>query len=201
MGLFKSVFNYIFKEKDVEKETLSKKEIVKNNTEEHIDIEKDNFFEYLENKLNNYQYTLTNLIEKELDLTEGIFLEMLNIVNEIKHLNDDAAYNGNKESLINSFIVTKNATIKAIEVRNFLSNNHVLEIGVDEIISAFYILNLAIFEMRDTLEFKTEEIKNILVTIYICATGDLNGNISNVTLENVKKIRFITKWLESHKFN
>lgn len=55
--------------------------------------------------------------------------------------------------------------------------------------------------MRDTLQFKNEEIKNILLTIYIGSTGDLNGNISNVTLENVNKIKFITKWLDSHKFN
>lgn len=44
MGLFKSVFNYIFKEK----------EIIKNNTELHTNIKKDDFFEYLESKLNNY---------------------------------------------------------------------------------------------------------------------------------------------------
>ncbi len=201
MGLFKSLFSYIFKEKNSEKETSSVIEIVKNNTEKHTDIKKDDFFEYLENKINNYPYTFDNLIEKNIYLTEAIFLEMLNIVNEIKHLTDDAVYNANKESLINSFIVTKNATLKAIKVRNFLLDNHVLEIGVDEIVSAFYILNVAIFEMRDTLQFKNEEIKNILLTIYIGSTGDLNGNISNVTLENVNKIKFITKWLDSHKFN
>lgn len=119
MGLFKSLFSYIFKEKNSEKETSSVIEIVKNNTEKHTDIKKDDFFEYLENKINNYPYTFDNLIEKNIYLTEAIFLEMLNIVNEIKHLTDDAVYNANKESLINSFIVTKMQLLKLLKLEIF----------------------------------------------------------------------------------
>jgi hypothetical protein len=143
---------------------------------------------------------LEYLIKNEIYISKKTFTQMFILVDEIRYLNDDVAYNGNIASLADSFKLTKIAVSKADEIRNILLTNN-FEVGADEIVTAFYIINLSQITIKNDLEFNFEEIKNVLLTIHISSTGDFSKNISDIRTENIDKTIIVAKWIKFHKLN
>lgn len=140
------------------------------------------------------------LINNKLYISEEIFTQLFTYVNEIKFLNDDITYNGKIEKLEDSFKITKQATLIAINVKEFLTKNN-FDAALDEIVAAFYIVNLSNLRIQQNLEFDKNEVRNVILTIYITATMDFNAKISDVSIESVNKTISIAKWIKSYKFN
>lgn len=88
----------------------------------------------------------------------------------------------------------------AINVKEFLIKNN-FDAALDEIVAAFYIVNLSNLRIQQYLEFDKNEVRNVILTIYITATMDFNAKISDVSIESVNKTISIAKWIKSYKFN
>ncbi|ADD67477.1 hypothetical protein Dacet_0691 [Denitrovibrio acetiphilus DSM 12809] len=159
------------------------------------------FFNFLKNQKEKYTDNLVRGTWRE-DLYEGLLPDelqflMYDSVRLIKAACDRAAANPNRKTISKARDTITKVMKVAIRVQDLLSDNDIIDIKAEHLVTAFYLVNLSDISFRDIASFSDIEIKNSFATNLI-GLGYDNVDPSEIPAISVVKTKETVQWLLSH---